>query len=243
MKARTVLSGGAARYGAEELKHGYQRFLLRALILSSFIHFIFWGTWSVRTGLFDKGGPRIPPIRLRPAGDGVFVQPSILKPLIDFPVVSGGGGRSGPKAETGIPVPVPGLSVENWNNAPEPAAAEGKGGDGIPGGMEGGGEAGWPVEQPPPIFQPIEKEPMVVIQVNPVYPDICRMAGVTGTVTARLWITTEGKVRDAVILKSDSDLFNQAVLDAAKQWVFTPAIMNHGPVSVWWSVMFNFTLR
>ena len=50
MKARTVLSGVPGRYGAEELKSGYQRFLLRALILSSFIHFIFWGTWSDQDG-------------------------------------------------------------------------------------------------------------------------------------------------------------------------------------------------
>jgi len=41
MKATTVLSGVSGRYGAEELNSGYQRFLLRALILSSFIHFIF----------------------------------------------------------------------------------------------------------------------------------------------------------------------------------------------------------
>jgi periplasmic protein TonB len=242
MKARTVLSGGAARYGAEELKHGYQRFLLRALILSSFIHFIFWGTWSVRTGLFDSGGHR-PPVARPRIFETDFLQTSILKPLPDFPVVRGGGGRPGAKAETGIPVPVPGFAAENWNNAPEPAAAEGKGGDGVPGGIEGAGEAGWPVEEPPPNFQPIEKEPMVVIRVNPVYPDLARLAGMTGTVTARLWITAGGKVRDVVILKSDSDLFNQAVLDAAKQWVFTPALMNHGPVPVWWSVVFNFTLR
>lgn len=243
MKARTVLSGGAARYGAEELRHGYQRFLLRALILSSFIHFIFWGTWSARSGLFDSGGPRPPVIRPRTFGPGAgYIPPSILNPLPDFPVVRGGGGRPGTEAEAGIPVPVPGFVGENWNNAPGPAAGE-KGEEGVPGGTGGAGEAGWPVEEQPPIFQPIEKEPIVVIRVNPVYPEICRLAGKTGRVTARLWITTGGKVRDVVILRSDSDLFNQAVLDAAKQWVFTPALMNHGPVSVWWSVIFDFTLK
>jgi TonB family protein len=241
MKARTVLSGGAARYGAEELKHGYQRFLLRALILSGFIHFIFWGTWSIRQGLSDDGRHGPPVTRPRPFGPG-YLPPGILSPLPDFPTVRGGG-RSGPKTDQGIPVPVPGLVAENWNPAPGPETDGGKGGEGVQGGTDGAGEAGWPVEEPPPDFRPIEKEPMVVIRVNPVYPEICRMAGMTGTVTARLWITAEGKVRDVVILKSDSDLFNQAVMDAAKQWVFTPALMNHGTVSVWWSVIFNFTLK
>jgi TonB family protein len=243
MKARTVLSGGAAGYGAEELKRGYQRFLLRALILSSFIHFIFWGTWSARTGFIDEGSPRIPPIRLRPAGDGVYVPPSILKPLIDFPVVRLGGGRTDFKAERGTPVPVPGLPTSEWSlDAPLSNTGEGSG-EGIPEGAEAGGEIGLMIDEPPTACAWFEKEPMVVTQVNPAYPEICRQAGLAGTVIARLWITREGKVREVVILKSDNELFNESVMNAAKQWIFTPALMNHGPVAVWWAVKFNFKLK
>mgnify|MGYP001093111118 CR=1 FL=1 len=35
----------------------------------------------------------------------------------------------------------------------------------------------------------------------------------------------------------------QAVRDAAKQWVFTPAMMNAGPVAVWVAMPFRFALR
>jgi hypothetical protein len=46
-----------------------------------------------------------------------------------------------------------------------------------------------------------------------------------------------------VILKSDSELFDQAVIDAASQWLFTPAMMSRGPVPVWKSVSFHFMLK
>lgn len=52
-----------------------------------------------------------------------------------------------------------------------------------------------------------------------------------------------GSIKKAEILKSDADIFNQAVLDAAMQWVFTPALMKSGPVSVWVSIPFRFRLK
>jgi hypothetical protein len=46
-----------------------------------------------------------------------------------------------------------------------------------------------------------------------------------------------------VILKSDSEMFNQPAIDAWKQWLFTPAIMNAGPVAVWAASTMNFQLK
>jgi TonB family protein len=245
MKATTVLSGVPGRYGAEELKSGYRRFLLRALILSSFIHFVFWGTWWIKSGLYDDGHPKPRPKTLRPVFNGaVYVPPSVLSPSVDFPVVRIGVGGTDLKAERGIPVPVPGFPTEKWNLDPLPVNAAGGGEAGIPGGAEGGGAIGMLIEEAPPdIFVLFEQEPMVVTNVDPAYPEICRQAGLTGTVTARLWITKEGKVRDVVIAKSDSELFNEAVVDAAKQWVFTPALTKKGPVAVWWAVVFHLKLK
>jgi len=62
-------------------------------------------------------------------------------------------------------------------------------------------------------------------------------------VFAKLWIDKEGKVKDVIILKAPSDVFNAAVIAAAKQWVFTPAVMNSGPVAVWFPVKFTFHLQ
>lgn len=92
----------------------------------------------------------------------------------------------------------------------------------------------------PADFVPFEKEPVVVKRVEPVYPDIAKKAGIEGTVWVKLWVDKTGKVRDVVVLKSSAEILNQPAIDAAKQWVFTPALMKSGPVSVWISLSFNF---
>jgi len=45
-----------------------------------------------------------------------------------------------------------------------------------------------------------------------------------------------------LIQKSDAEIFNEPALEAAKQFIFTPAYMNNGPVAVWVSVPFKFKL-
>jgi TonB family protein len=59
----------------------------------------------------------------------------------------------------------------------------------------------------------------------------------------RIWVDKQGKARKAVVMKSDADVFNQPAIDAAMQWVFSPAMMKKGPVSVWVEVPFNFRLQ
>jgi len=44
------------------------------------------------------------------------------------------------------------------------------------------------------------------------------------------------------VLKSDAEIFNEPAVEAAKQWLFTPAYMNNGPVAVWVSIPFRFKL-
>jgi outer membrane biosynthesis protein TonB len=44
-------------------------------------------------------------------------------------------------------------------------------------------------------------------------------------------------------VEGDNELFNNAAVEAAKQLVFMPAYMNNGPVPVWVTVPFIFTLR
>jgi protein TonB len=115
---------------------------------------------------------------------------------------------------------------------------------------EGAGTGGAQIEQdiqieddaPPPDFVAYEKEPVVVRKVDPKYPEIALRAGLEGNVYLKVWVDKEGKVRKAVVLKSDAEIFNQAAIDAATQWVFTPAVMQKGPVSVWVSIPFRFRL-
>jgi protein TonB len=76
-----------------------------------------------------------------------------------------------------------------------------------------------------------------------VYPEIARKAGLEGTVWVKIWVGKEGKPRKVVIQKSASDIFDQAAVDAANRFVFTPAMMQNGPVDVWVSIPFHFRLK
>ena len=67
-------------------------------------------------------------------------------------------------------------------------------------------------------------------------------AALEGKVWVKIWVDKEGKPREVVVFKSDAEIFNEPAITAAKQFLFTPAYMNNGPVSVWVSVPFNFKL-
>jgi len=97
-------------------------------------------------------------------------------------------------------------------------------------------------DAPPPDFRAVQNLPVVIRRVQPLYPQLAIRAGMEGKVVLNIWVDREGKVRQVVLLKSSAEIFNQPSIDAAKQWVFTPAYMNNGPVSVWVSVPFKFRL-
>ncbi len=97
-------------------------------------------------------------------------------------------------------------------------------------------------ETPPADQIAVDKDPTVLKKVNPVYPELAMKAGLEGKVWVKIWVDTEGRAREVKILKSDSDVFNQVTIDAAKQFLFTPAYIKDKPVSVWVSVPFNYKL-
>jgi protein TonB len=93
------------------------------------------------------------------------------------------------------------------------------------------------------IFIPFEVGPKLIKQVAPEYPDIARRAGVEGTVWVNCLVGKDGRVKKAIVMKSDADIFNEPAIEAALQWLFTPALMKNGPVTVWASVPFKFQLN
>ena len=95
---------------------------------------------------------------------------------------------------------------------------------------------------PPPIFVPVEKDPVIVKAVAPAYPPLALKAGLEGKVIVKIWVDRQGKVRQVEVLRSDNDIFNEAAVEAAKKLVFTPAYMNNGAVSVWVALPFTFKL-
>jgi protein TonB len=113
--------------------------------------------------------------------------------------------------------------------------------------IAGTGAAGSTQPPPPAPGEPIRiggniASPKRVKNVPPVYPPIAQSARVSGTVIVEVTIGADGRVTNATILRS-IPLLDQAALDAVKQWVFTPTLLNNVPVPVIMTVTVNFTLQ
>ncbi len=236
---------GLCPYGAVELKRNLQKYSTVALVIATAIHFslvgLYWGSASMAK---EEAPPArvVKIVKYSELGPPPSISSSAVAPAVS---VSGPVG----KPKIGMPVPVPDAEVspeQSFASQTELSRQVGPLTETPTG--EGGGIA--QIEQdiqvedePPPAFVPFEKEPVCLRRVEPIYPDIAQRAGLEGKVVAYLWVDKQGKVRDVKIVKSDSEIFNQAVIDAAKQYQFTPAMMKNGPVSVWISVPFSFELK
>lgn len=117
---------------------------------------------------------------------------------------------------------------------------------GVPGGVVGGVVGGLPDAPPPPPQAAVRvggqiKEPKKLKNVAPAYPDIAKQARVQGVVILECTISPQGKVSDVKVLRG-IPLLDQAAIDAVKQWVYTPTLLNGVPVPVIMTVTVNFKL-
>ena len=223
-----------ADYGAPELKRNYQKFLLRGLAAASLLMLSGVGTYwgSIYLGREEEPKVMVRILKYTDLGPPPSIQSSSAPAVaVAAPSV---------KPSVGIPVPVPDAEINPEQTIATQTEMSQTVGEGD---ITGGGDIKIEDEGPPPDFVPFEKEPVAIKKVNPAYPEIARRAGVEGTVWMKVWVDKEGKVRRAEVLKSDADIFNQPAVDAAIQWVFTPALMKSGPVSVWVSIPFRFKLQ
>ncbi len=84
--------------------------------------------------------------------------------------------------------------------------------------------------------------PRKVHDVPPGYPVVAQAARLEGLVIIQATIGVDGTVVDAQILRPDP-LFNQAALDAVRQWRYSPTFLNGEPVAVVMTVTVSFRLR
>lgn len=68
-------------------------------------------------------------------------------------------------------------------------------------------------------------------KINPAYPAGARSGFVQGTVRVRVVLAVDGTVKDAQIVSGDSQL-TQNTLEAVRQWVYEPTLLNGVPVEV-----------
>jgi TonB family protein len=232
----------ALSYGADELKQAMPRYWMYGFAISVVIHLGVLATQQlVKNADPIVSGPQVGTQGTRHVW--VDLIPQIRGIVDEFPPA-----RPGPiaKSNAGIPTPVkdnqtdPNQTIKSQVELRAGVTPVGNG-EG-----EGGDIRGSTIEIPepePPPFTMVEKEAVVIRSVLPVYPEVARLAGLEGKVFVRIWVDKEGKCRKAEILRSTDDIFNEPALEAAQQFLFTPAYMNNGPVSVWMAVPFVFRLN
>jgi len=100
-----------------------------------------------------------------------------------------------------------------------------------------------PVNQPGQVLF-VDELPVPAREVKPEYPEIARQAGVEGLVIIDALIGTDGRVVEVHIdPRINVVMLNESALEAARKWVFTPAIDKGQPVMVWIKLPFRYTLH
>ncbi|HXK10380.1 MAG TPA: energy transducer TonB [Vicinamibacteria bacterium] len=117
---------------------------------------------------------------------------------------------------------------------------------GVPGGVVGGVVGGLPEAPPPPAAPPVRvggavKEPRKLRDVPPVYPEVAVLGHLQGVVVVECVIDPAGRVAAAKVLRG-MPVFSDAALEAVKQWVYTPTLLNGVPAAVVMDVTVRFRL-
>jgi TonB family protein len=123
--------------------------------------------------------------------------------------------------------------------------------DEVPGGVEGGvlgGVVGGvlgeeDVEPVAPVRAVGEiRPPKLIRQVDPVYPEIAVNARVEGKVILDVTTDIYGRVQNVKVLRS-IPLLDKAAVDAVRQWVYEPMVINGLPRPVIFTVIVPFELK
>ncbi len=91
-------------------------------------------------------------------------------------------------------------------------------------------------------FVQYEKGPEIIEAATPAYPDEAKKNKITGKVFVKVLVDKEGTPKKAVVIKSESELFNQSAVDAAMKSKFSPALNNGEPIAVWIVLPYKFQL-
>jgi protein TonB len=108
-----------------------------------------------------------------------------------------------------------------------------------------------PPPKPAPVLETIRRAPIrvggvvqaakIVRQVTPVYPPPARQARISGTVRIEAVIGRDGIIQSLQVMRGHPWLA-QAALDAVRQWVYRPTLLNGEPVEVLTQIDVNFKL-
>ena len=100
---------------------------------------------------------------------------------------------------------------------------------------------------PTPAAQPIQvasslQAANLIKKVTPLYPPLAKSAHVQGSVRFTALIGMDGAIRNLEVT-SGPPLLRQPAIDAVKQWVYRPTLLNGKPIEVVTQIEVNFTLN
>ncbi len=181
-----------------------------------------------------KRQPSTPP---KKGGGGGVKAPS--RPIEPAPV------EPAPPKETPPELPVAPAEPPTSGIGSHDAGAEGPGhGPGHGPGVENGTDDGVDTTGGGPTYLTAEMErPVLLMKVEPVYPEVARRAGLTGRVTIQAVIDENGSIETADVIASKNPIFNQAAIDAVRKWHYRPATMNGRSIRVYFTVVVDFVIR
>jgi protein TonB len=141
------------------------------------------------------------------------------------------------------------------DEAPPPAMASTGVVGGVPGGVPGGSMGGviGSVLSSTPTVAPKIAAPqrvrvssgvvsgLLVKRVNPVYPPLARQARIQGVVLLQAQISKDGRIENLQLI-SGHPMLAPSAIEAVKQWVYRPYLLNGEPCEVDTQIQVNFTL-
>lgn len=191
---------------------------------------------------------------------GVFLAPA---PPAPPPAPPRAKGRSAAARARIRPVPVIGTGAADELVAPvtiptsiaEEPMDWGGAEDGVEGGVDYGKAGGYPKnllgelmlriigDETAPV-QPVGevRMPRLLRRVEPDYPEIARQARVQGTVILEATTDVHGRVVNVKVLRS-VPLLDEAAVEAVRQWVYEPMVVNGRPRGVVFTVTLRFELK
>jgi TonB family protein len=78
--------------------------------------------------------------------------------------------------------------------------------------------------------------------VQPVYPAAAKAAHMSGTVVMRAVITKDGSIGRLTVASSTNGMFDDAAIDAVRQWRYRPYLLNGEPTEVDTTITVNFAM-
>ncbi len=244
METVVSIEPGKSQSSRTELKNSFHKNFVRGLIFSVVIHAAIIGSYYAIEYLSSDDD--IPTVSVRILKYSDLGPPPSISAIPPPPSVAM---TSSVKPSIGVPVPVPDAEATNdqtiatqseLSATPSPALEQGTG----DGQVQVQQDIVMTDEEPGmDAFVPVEKQPQIVKRVLPIYPDMAMRAGLEGTVWVKILVDKDGLPKKAVVIKSTAEIFNESAITAGMAFIFTPAVMNNGPVKVWVAIPFKFVLK